>query len=361
MTVDKTLLSRLEPVCHLTLEHQNEIAAMSRIEQVSQGRDILHFTQSSNRAYYLVSGELKLAYTDGSESIIRPETEPSRYPIGSGRTRIAAARVLSDAEILVVDSDLIDVIMTWEQVPGYPGTKAADDAMFPAGMNFLQTAGIRMDAVSLFGVNKLQGGAFSRLPSANIDELYRRMVSMVVTAGQVIIKQGEEGDFYYLIESGRARVTRTSSPGEAPVVIAQLAEGDAFGEEAPVSDNRRNATVTMETNGTLLKLSKQDFIELLKAPLLNSISRELAEQKITEGANWIDVRLPSEFSHDHLPDAINLPLHEIRDAPSQLSKKQAYISYCKTGRRSAAAAFIMSQMGFDVYVLAGGTQGGGEQ
>jgi len=351
MAVDKALLPRLEPVCRLTLEHQNEVAAMSRIDQVMKGRDIVHLIQTGGRAYYLVGGELQLVYQDGSEVIMTPDSELSRHPIGSGKPQVNHAVVRSNADILVVDSDMIDILMTWEQVPSYPGAEFMGDKVLSADI----------DAANLFGINKLQSGAFSRLPSANIDELFRRMVSIVVKAGDVIIKQGEEGDFYYLIESGRAQVTRMTSPGAPPVVIAHLADGDAFGEEAPVSDNRRNATVTMETDGILLRLSKQDFIELLKAPLLNSITMEMAEKKIAAGAVWVDVRLPSEYEYDHLPSAINLPLHEIRQAQSKLNKKQTYITYCKTGRRSSAAAFIMSQLGFDVYMIANGTHGGGEQ
>jgi len=350
MSADIALLSRFEPVCHLTQEHQVEIAAMSRVEQVLKGRDIRHFAESSHRSYYLVAGEVRLAYADGTDAVIRPDDDAARYPIGSGEKQVSSATVTSDADILVVDSDQADILMTWEQMP-----------IGPAEMEFVHVAESSVEVTKLFGANRLRGGAFSSLPSANIDELFRRMVSVPVKAGQVIIKQGEEGDNYYLIESGRARVTRLSGPGAEPVVIARLEDGDGFGEEAPASDNRRNATVTMETDGVLLQLSKQDFVELLKAPLLNRISRQAAEHKIVAGARWIDVRLPSEFAHAHFPGAINLPLHEIRDALSTLNPHQTYITYCKTGRRSSAAAFIMSQLGFDVYTLEGDASDGGDQ
>ena len=350
MSVDNELFSNLEPVCYLTLEHQSEIAAMSRVERLSEGRDILHLIQPVARLYYLVAGELKLVYDDTTEAIISAGTPVARHPIGSGKGTLVHVELLSDATILVVDSDLIDIMMTWEQVP-----KSAK----PLSEAHADTTG--SDPMALLGVHRPQAGAFSRLPSANIDELFRRMSSLSAKAGDVIIKQGEEGDFYYLIESGQAVVTRTFTVGGEPKVIAHLKDGDIFGEEAPVSDSRRNATVTMETDGILLKLEKQDFIELLKAPLLNSISREVAEQKIAAGARWIDVRLPSEYEYDHLPGAIHFPLHDIRHAQGKLNKKLPYITYCKTGRRSSAAAFIMSQLGFEVYVLDGGTQGGGEQ
>src|SRR5690606_38656080 len=130
--------------------------------------------------------------------------------------------------------------------------------------------------------------------------------------------------------------------------------GDAFGEEALVSDNKRNATVTMKTDGTLLRLNKTDFIELLKAPLISQISFAQAEQQIKAGAVWVDVRFPSEYRFDHIAGAINVPLNEIRNRMSTMDKGKQYVVYCQTGRRSSAAAFILVQHGLKAYVLEGG-------
>lgn len=113
----------------------------------------------------------------------------------------------------------------------------------------------------------------------------------------------------------------------------------------------------MRTDGVLLKLSKQDFVELLKEPLLNIVDYAEAEQKVEQGAIWLDVRLPSEFEFDHLQSAINLPLHDLRKGLNLLDRQKVYITYCLTGRRSSAAAFILSQHGFNVFTLKGGLRG----
>jgi len=171
----------------------------------------------------------------------------------------------------------------------------------------------------------------------------------------VILREGDAGDFYYVIENGRARVTRLVGGVEMP--LADLKAGDAFGEEALISHGRRNATVTMKTDGRLLRLAKHHFDALLREPLLNELTLEEARRRVAAGAQWLDVRFPSEYQHDKIPGAINIPLSELRHALSVLDRKNQYIAYCQSGRRSAAAAFLLAQRGFSANVLAGGLWG----
>jgi len=173
-----------------------------------------------------------------------------------------------------------------------------------------------------------------------------------VPRGETVIREGDEGDFYYVIESGRFVVERLV--GGAKVLLAELKGGDAFGEEALVSEAKRNATVSAQSDGVLLRLSQDDFNELLRKPLLRRISFEDATQRVKEGALWLDVRYPSEYQYDKLPGAINVPLAEVRNMFAVLDRNKEYVAYCQSGRRSAAAAFLFAQRGFKVWVLEGG-------
>jgi rhodanese-related sulfurtransferase len=137
-------------------------------------------------------------------------------------------------------------------------------------------------------------------------------------------------------------------------VLAELSGGDAFGEEALISENKRNATITMLTDGVLMRLGKSDFIELMKEPLNSKIGYAEAVKLVEEGAVWLDVRLPSEFSNGSLPGSINLPLFFLRKKADEISDVRRYIMVCDTGRRSASAAYLLAERGFDVYVLEGG-------
>jgi rhodanese-related sulfurtransferase len=66
------------------------------------------------------------------------------------------------------------------------------------------------------------------------------------------------------------------------------------------------------------------------------------------------VRLPSEYQNVHVEGAINIPLYFIRLKLNAIDKAVSYVVCCDTGRRSSAGAYILSERGFDCYVLKGG-------
>ena len=172
--------------------------------------------------------------------------------------------------------------------------------------------------------------------------------------GEVVLKQGDDGDYYYIIKSGKAKVTRSSKTG-SELTLATLKDGDAFGEEALLSEAKRNATVVMDGPGVLMRLAKEDFNALLKEPMLSWIDLAGAQDLIQGGAKWLEVRLESEHENTGLKDSENIPLFMLRMKVDLLDDKVAYIVYCDTGRRSSAAAFLLSERGFQVYFLTGGS------
>lgn len=352
---DISQLMKLAPVAVLSAGRLKELAELCFIEKVSKDIDPLRMnvTKVGAQSLYLLKGDLGLRFVDGTKMILKGGSEAASHPVDSSNIQLQDAVAITEIEILRIDQDLLDIMMTWDQLSGtepVPQKKQIPETVTK------RATGDWMQDTSVFSANKLQSGVFSRLPSANIEEMFKRMVPVEVKAGQTIITQGAEGDYYYLIEDGTAIVSRIADPSKPSVVLAELHAGDAFGEEALVSDNKRNATVTMKTDGTLLKLNKTDFIELLKAPLINKVDMVKAQQLGSEGAIWLDVRFPSEFSFDHLPGAQNAPLNEIRQYAEQLDNEKTYIVYCQTGRRSSAAAFILIEHGLKVYVLDGGTR-----
>jgi len=346
--ISKSTLARFEPIARLSPNRLAELAAVCFVEMVSKDLDPTRISSNSTQALYLVSGDLGIRYQNGNKLILRAGTDAAKHPVVTNRLQIKDTISLTPIEVVRIDLDLLDIMMTWDQLSGY---SSAQTKQVKVAENDFQ-----LDAAS-FNAFKLQNGVFSRLPATNIEAMFARLTSVDVKAGQTIITQGQEGDYYYLIQQGTAVVSRVKDPSQPPVVLAEISIGAAFGEEALASDTKRNATVKMKTDGQLLRLKKQDFVELLKGPIGNTVSMMQAQAKVANGtAEWLDVRFASEFNYHHIEGAINAPLHELRSYVSQLDNTKEYIVYCQTGRRSSAAAFILAQFGLKAVVLEGGTR-----
>jgi rhodanese-related sulfurtransferase len=355
---DLSLLEHLEPIARLSVARKKELAALCFIEKVNKGIDPIRMNVAKTaQALYLIKGDLSLCFDDDRKSCLRGGTEATKHPVNAD-VRIKDTIALTDIEILRIDMDLLDIMMTWDQLSN--NDNQAKNTQAVVKEKATRSVGDWINETGVFSAFNLQSGIFSRLPAANVEEMFKRMTSVKVTAGQIIIQQGGEGDYYYLIQSGSAEVTRVVDASQPAVILAELTEGGAFGEEALVSDNKRNATVIMKADGELLRLNKQDFVELLKAPIVNQISMSEAKIKVSNGAVWGDVRFPSEYKYDHIDGAINLPLNEIRQLVNSLDKNKEYILHCQTGRRSSTAAFVLAQSGIKTLVLAGGTRSGGK-
>src|SRR4029078_5373850 len=108
--------------------------------------------------------------------------------------------------------------------------------------------------------------------------IFMRLQQVNYKAGDVVIKQGEEGDFFYVITRGKCIVTRETPLNQEGIRLAELQVGDTFGEEALISEAKRNATVAMETDGSLMRLGKDDLKTLLNEPMLRQVDPRRGEQ-----------------------------------------------------------------------------------
>ena len=332
-------LSKLAPLAGLSQERLAELARMAEIERVPRGSDPLSEKLHAPQSLFLLEGELLLAFEGGGTLVLVGGCEETRQAINRQKQRIVRSKAITDVDLIAIDDDVLDILATWDQVAAgtaegsTPGRAVRNDPL----------------ATGAFSLGNLRSGAFAQLPVAHIDELLKRFDRVKTARGQAVLREGDEGDYYYVIEAGRFQVERMV--GGAKVVLAELKSGDAFGEEALVSEAKRNATVVSLGDGELLRLNRKDFNQLLREPLLRRIGFEEATEKVRRGALWLDVRYPSEYQYDKLPGAINVPLAEVRNMFEVLDRSKEYVAYCQSGRRSAAAAFLFAQRGFKVWLL----------
>jgi rhodanese-related sulfurtransferase len=349
--IDVELLRGLEPLAAFSDGRLAELAGLCLLQAAPPETDPFAARGLAGQAVYLVRGKLSLRHADGRASVITGGSQEARHPLGRHDGMFSTARTLGEVELLRIDDELLDVMATWDAIgsggPGIPGGVPAPSPLTPANRDSLSR---------IFASGGFRYGAFAQLPAAHIEELFSRFARIAVRAGDAVIREGDDGDFYYVVEAGAFRVTRMVD-GDT-LTLAELGAGDAFGEEALVSEAKRNATVTAQAAGTLLRLSKQDFMTLLREPLLHRVSMDEARQKVASGGQWLDVRLASEARHERLPGALNIPLADIRAAIGGLDREREYVVYCQSERRSSAAAFLLVQRGYKAYLLQGGLRGG---
>ena len=193
--------------------------------------------------------------------------------------RKITARAVEDVDYLAIDSELLDVMITWDQTGNYEVGEL--QAQFGGGCDD-----------SDWMTTLLQTKAFHRIPPANLQAIFMRMNRQQYRAGEVVIKQGDEGDYFYAIVQGKCLVTRESPLNQKGIKLAELGVGETFGEEALIAEAKRNATVTMLSDGVLMRLNKQDFRDLMHEPLLRWVDEPQA-LKIIQNRGVVARRAPA--------------------------------------------------------------------
>jgi MFS family permease len=106
---------------------------------------------------------------------------------------------------------------------------------------------------------------FAGVPASRLEAALNRLREVTVKAGDVVVRQGDPADRFYMIESGSFVVTQEATPGAEPVTLRHLGENQVFGELGLLRGAPRSATVTAETDGVLLALAGRDFLRLVGA------------------------------------------------------------------------------------------------
>ena len=103
---------------------------------------------------------------------------------------------------------------------------------------------------------------FAEFGMKNLAKVLHVLEQCQYTRGSTIIKQGDEGDSFYVIKSGKAEVVLNRG-GEESIPIARLGPMEGFGEMALLSGNPRSANVVAVTDVDTWRLPKAEFENLL--------------------------------------------------------------------------------------------------
>jgi CRP-like cAMP-binding protein len=98
---------------------------------------------------------------------------------------------------------------------------------------------------------------FAACSSDQVDEVARLGEGRAVDPGEVIVREGDRGDHFFVVGTGEVAVSRDGKE------VARIGPGDFFGELALFDEAPRNATVTATTGTTLVAVGRDQFQKLL--------------------------------------------------------------------------------------------------
>jgi uncharacterized membrane protein len=104
---------------------------------------------------------------------------------------------------------------------------------------------------------------FSEMDEQEVDGIRAIMEVMKFKAGQVIIREGELGDLFYVITEGRVEITIRDAGG-ADLILHEAGPGDFFGELSMLTNEPRSARVRAVEDLTTLVLERDEFFEFLR-------------------------------------------------------------------------------------------------
>jgi CRP-like cAMP-binding protein len=289
---------------------------------------------AGEHSYFLLTGALSMLGPNGASRRLDAGSPESCHVFNAG-SRLSQVRALEDSSVLVLDSALLDRLVSWQQTHSNLLVELAAGGELTDWLEEL-----------------LDNPLFAKVPAENVRNMLNKLEAVELPVGYVLMREGDAGDCCYFLKSGRAEVVIGLGSNEQ--VVAELGVGTCFGEEALLTERPRNATVTLLEDACVLRLARQDFARLLRAPVVAGLDIEQANELIAQGAQWLDVRLLDEYQRGHALAALNMPLHLLRLKTRLLRQDRIYLCYCDSGKRSASAVFLLTQLGFTAYPLRDG-------
>src|SRR5437867_8892135 len=105
---------------------------------------------------------------------------------------------------------------------------------------------------------------FASLSDDELSDLRNLLRTRAVQAHMPLFSAGDQGDAMYLVESGRVRISITDDD-EKEIILAELTQGDFFGEMAIIDGKQRSASATVTEDAVLAVLSRDDFLRFIHA------------------------------------------------------------------------------------------------
>ncbi|EGT40013.1 CBN-EGL-4 protein [Caenorhabditis brenneri] len=200
------------------------------------GQWVIQEGEPGDRLFVVAEGELQVSREGVLLGKMRAGTVMGELAILYNCTRTASVQALSDVQLWVLDRSVFQMI-----------TQRLGMERHSQLMNFLTKVSI-----------------FENLSEDRISKMADVMDQDYYDGGHYIIRQGEKGDAFFVINSGQVKVTQQIEGEKEPREIRVLNQGDFFGERALLGEEVRTANIIAQAPGVeVLTLDRESFTKLI--------------------------------------------------------------------------------------------------
>ena len=339
--MDKNKLKSFVPFCELQDEYLDDIVTSLSVQHFDKGNMLFKRGRDVDCSFYLMEGTVDLIDRTYNVESVEAGSERSKCSLNPDSPTQTSCLAKSKITVCAIENKVLDRVMSWSE----SAAAVLDDFHDARGGQF-HVEEVSEETANDWMSSLLQSPLFNRIPASQVQTLFLKFGDFAVKAGQSVVKEGERGDYFYVLASGEARVSNQSE-----TVDITLSPGNHFGEEALLGNTTRNATVTMLTDGMLKRLNHDDFTMLLKEPVLQYLDSADSLNALDKPYQLIDVKMPIEYRMEHFPGSINMPLSKLRSRFADLEKESVYVITGDSGSRADIAAHLLCQAGYDTLIL----------
>jgi CRP-like cAMP-binding protein len=234
------------------------------LQRFRAGEAVVHEGEAGESFYVVAAGQLLVTKRDDDGSQVRLARLAEGDFFGemallAGTPRLATVTAEVDAELLEVRAEVLLSLAR----------------RFP----HLATSLRRFERQRLLANAMAVSPLFRPFSREDRRDVVTRFRTREVSAGQVIIREGDPSDGLYVVLGGAFDVARRR--GAEVVSVAELKEGDVFGEMSCLRKTPATATVSARRAGTLLRLPREGFDELITShPRILEVISELSSERL---------------------------------------------------------------------------------
>ncbi len=300
------VLQRFDPFRTLNWNELSTVARHTQVLNLPADRWLLREGRRLSGSYYLARGKLRVS---APVREVRYNSSAAQQPIYPGS---AAIQTLTQVQIFRVDTRPIEFLLQ-----GNRGDHGLEGDLEPWEQRFLNSP------------------ILQRLDPCVWQRLFSELQERQVRKGETLVRLGDPAEAFYVLKSGHASVHRMGR------TLAYLGPGDFFGEDALIMRSSRNATVTALEPGWLFELPRERFSALLVDKVVRFVQSSQLGLRIDVG--------------DDKPDddgcELHVPLNCLREGLGQLNPAERYHIVGGELNARALAAFILTQQGFDAWLV----------